>query len=54
MRVALITGATRGIGKGLFQKLALQGIHVATIYNRDVEAANKFIHFAEEAKIKYD
>jgi 3-oxoacyl-[acyl-carrier protein] reductase len=53
MRVALITGATRGIGKGLFQKLAEQGIHVATIYNRDVQAANEFIQIAEEANIKY-
>jgi Dehydrogenases with different specificities (related to short-chain alcohol dehydrogenases) len=53
MKVALITGATRGIGKGLFQKLATQGISVATIYHRDIEAANEFIHFAEESNINY-
>ena len=38
-RSAIITGATRGIGKGIFDRLARNGCHVATIYHEDESAA---------------
>ncbi len=41
-RVAVITGATRGIGNGLFQRLAGKGYSVATFYHKDEESAKRF------------
>lgn len=38
-RSAIITGATRGIGKGIFDRLSGNGCHVATIYHEDESAA---------------
>ncbi len=38
-KVALITGATRGIGRGIAQKFAEQGAHIAFTYRSSVEKA---------------
>ena len=40
-KTALITGATRGIGKGIAQVFAKQGANVAFTYSSSVEAANE-------------
>ena len=37
--VAIITGATKGIGRGIAERLMKEGTHVATIYHRDDGAA---------------
>lgn len=50
-RVAIITGATRGIGLGLFEKLISRGVSVATVYHRDGEAAVAFQKKAEEVGV---
>ena len=42
MRVALITGGTRGIGAAISIKLKDTGYKVAAIYAGDDEAARKF------------
>ncbi|MTI86112.1 MAG: SDR family oxidoreductase [Firmicutes bacterium] len=55
-RVAVITGATRGIGNGLFQRLAGKGCSVATFYHKDEESAKRFkrdaIRFGVECQIE--
>ena len=38
-RVAVISGATKGIGHGIAKRLIAGGVAVATIYHRDGEAA---------------
>ncbi|MGB3411765.1 MAG: SDR family oxidoreductase [Microthrixaceae bacterium] len=38
-RVALVTGAGRGVGRGIARKLALEGAVVAVNYRRDEESA---------------
>ncbi len=40
-KTALITGATRGIGKGIAEVFAKQGANVAFTYSSSVEAADK-------------
>jgi 3-oxoacyl-[acyl-carrier protein] reductase len=40
-KTALITGASRGIGKGIAEVFAKQGANVAFTYSSSVEAANK-------------
>lgn len=40
-KTALITGATRGIGKAIAEVFAQQGANVAFTYNSSVEAANE-------------
>lgn len=40
-RVAIITGATRGIGRGIALELAIQGVNIAAIYSTDQNSANK-------------
>jgi NAD(P)-dependent dehydrogenase (short-subunit alcohol dehydrogenase family) len=51
-RVALITGATRGIGHGLFQRLISAGVDVATVYHRDEAAADRFRKDAKDAGVR--
>ena len=50
-RIAVVTGATRGIGRGLFQRLAAAGCVVASTYHRDEEAAEGFRVLAKQAGI---
>ena len=38
-KVAIITGASRGIGKGIAEIFAKQGAHVAFTYSSSVESA---------------
>ena len=41
-KTALVTGATRGIGKGIALKLAQQGAHIAFTFVSSVEKAKAF------------
>ncbi|MCJ7515229.1 MAG: SDR family oxidoreductase [Dehalococcoidia bacterium] len=52
-RTAIITGATRGIGRGIFRRLAAQRCNVATIYHKDEESARRFEKEAKESGIQY-
>ena len=47
-RVALVTGASRGIGAATALKLAEQGVHVAVNYRRNGEAARSVVQRIEE------
>ena len=51
-RKAIITGATRGIGRGLFLRLMESGADVATIYHRDERAAEECRRLAQRANVK--
>ena len=51
-RVAIITGATKGIGRGLFLRLSSLGVNIATIYHRDEKAAEEFKKDAENAGVR--
>ena len=42
-KIALITGASRGIGRGIAIEFAKQGAHVAFTYNSSAEAANELV-----------
>lgn len=52
-RTAIITGATRGIGRGIFNRLAKQGCCVATIYHNDEQSAKRFEKEAAEYGVPY-
>jgi 3-oxoacyl-[acyl-carrier protein] reductase len=40
-RVAIITGATRGIGYGSAEALMARGVSIATVYHQDEEASSR-------------
>jgi len=52
-RAAIVTGATKGIGRGVFKSLAGLGVDVATVYHKDQEAAFRFEKEAKEYGINY-
>jgi len=47
-RVALITGASRGIGRGIALELAREGADIVVNYRRDAAAADATVHTIEE------
>lgn len=47
-RVALVTGASRGIGKGIARALAAQNYNIAFCYRSNRQAAMAFAHELEE------
>ncbi|WP_103068394.1 3-oxoacyl-[acyl-carrier-protein] reductase [Aquimarina sediminis] len=51
-KTAIITGATRGIGKGIAEVFAQQGANVAFTYSSSVEAANALEKELNELGIK--
>ena len=57
-KTAIITGASRGIGKGIAYVFAQQGANVAFTYSSSVEAANALgihgIHYKNAPKLRND
>ena len=51
-KTALITGASRGIGKGIAMEFARQGAHVAFTFNSSVDAAKALEAELEEFKLR--
>ncbi len=51
-KTALITGATRGIGKGIAQKFSEQGANIAFTYRSSVEKAQALAQELEEHGVK--
>ena len=49
---AIITGASRGIGRGIALEFAKQGCNVAFTYSKSVEQANKLITELESYDVK--
>ena len=52
-RSAIVTGATRGVGRGVFRRLAEQGCNVATVYHKDEPAAREFEKSARQFGIQH-
>jgi len=50
-RVALVTGATRGIGRGIFERLISEGVSVATVYHHDEKAAQAFTEKSAQTRV---
>ncbi|OPY69434.1 MAG: Enoyl-(acyl-carrier-protein) reductase (NADPH) FabL [Syntrophorhabdus sp. PtaU1.Bin050] len=50
-RVAIITGATKGIGYGVAKRLITNGVNIATIYHRDDKAADRLRSDGEAAAV---
>ena len=51
-KIAIITGATRGIGKGIARTFALNGCNVALTYSSSVEAAQSLEQELNELGVK--
>ena len=52
-KIAIITGASRGIGKGIVRSFIDQGCSVAFTYSRNKEAAEDLLkEFSSKVKIK--
>jgi 3-oxoacyl-[acyl-carrier protein] reductase len=47
-KIALITGASRGIGRGIALEFARQGAHIVVNYRRDASAAEATVQTIEE------
>ena len=54
MKVAIITGSSRGIGREIAKRLARKGITVVANYNKSEEAAKELKQELEEEGIKID
>ncbi len=52
-RAAIVTGGTRGIGKGICRALISRGVRVATLYHQDEESARAFSREAEATGIPF-
>jgi len=42
-RIALVTGASRGIGAAIAQRLVQDGFHVAITYSKNAEKAKQLV-----------
>jgi len=51
-RTALVTGGTRGIGRGIVRQLIASGVRVATVYHEDESAARALIGEGEGAGLR--